>query len=104
LTATEYEAVSTQVITRWTNLSGKPMRRSRCHKNAYWTESKAFLKSIFIRHLGEALFRSYCLRSSCKRLILSAIRRPPRKAFCMGLIMPSRACPNLSARIFEMIL
>jgi len=52
LTATKYEAVSTQVITRWTNLSGKPRRRSRCRMKVHWTKSKAFLKSILIRHLG----------------------------------------------------
>jgi len=104
LTATEKEAVSTHSLIKQTKRAKKPSNRSNRLRKCHWTESKAFLKSILIRHLREDLFLSYSLRSSWTTKILSAIFLPLRKAFWTGLMMKSRAVASLPARILEMTL
>jgi hypothetical protein len=57
-----------------------------------------------MRHLGEVCFLPYCWRSSWTKLTLSLINLPPKKAFCIGLMILVKAWANQLDNIFKITL
>ena len=68
--------------------------------NAQSTVSKAFLKSIFKVHLRDVLFLLYCLRSSCRRKILSSMALFWMNVAWTRSMILDRARASLEAMIF----